>query len=134
MILMEINLRDLALRFVLGGASVALCFILLQILPWKIFAGIFAAFPAVMIAAVVMAGYFGNSELAAEVTLGASAGMMGCTVCVFTAAFCMQHLNRWGLSLSLALGAWFVSSFVFVYLMQHFLAGRRVGKSGRAAP
>ena len=127
---MEIDLRDLSLRFVLGGVAVASCFIFLQILPWKTFAGIFAAFPAVMIAAVVMAGHFGNSELAAEVAFGATAGMMGCTVCVFTAIFCMQQLESWGLSLALALGAWFVSSFVFVRLMQRFLAGRRSGKSG----
>jgi len=123
---MEINLRDLTLRFILGGMSVAACFVLMEILPWKAFAGIFAAFPAVMVAAVIMAGHFGNSELAAEIALGASAGMMGCTVCVLTAIFCMQRLNNWGFSLALALGAWFLSSLVFIRLMQGLLEKRRI--------
>lgn len=131
---MKVDLRDLSLRFILGGMSVVACFILIEILPWKAFAGIFAAFPAVMIAAVVMSGHFGNSELAAQIALGASAGMMGCTVCVLTATFCMQHLNRWGLSLVLALGAWFVSSLVFIQLMQGFLKKRNAKKCGKAAP
>ena len=56
------DFRDLGLRFVFGGTAVAVCYILLQLIPSKSFAGIFAAFPAVMAASVIMAGYFGSSS------------------------------------------------------------------------
>ncbi|MCQ1536629.1 DUF3147 family protein [Methanosarcina sp. KYL-1] len=126
---MKADVRDLGLRFVFGGTAVAACFIMLQILPWKSFAGIFAAFPAVMAAAVIMAGHFGSSEQAADIALGASAGMMGCTVCVFVASFCMQHLGKWGISLAIALMAWLVSSFMFIRLMHGFLEKRKEGRN-----
>lgn len=131
---MEIDIRDLALRFILGGSSVVACFLVLQLLPWKAFAGIFAAFPAVMVAAVIMAGHFESSERAADIALGASAGMMGCTVCVLVASLGMQYLNKWGLSLLIALVAWLFSSFVFIRLMQGFLERRREERCRGTAP
>jgi len=82
---MKLDIRDLGLRFIFGGLAVAACYVVLQFVPSKSFAGIFAAFPAVMAAAVIMAGHFGNSEQAADIALGASAGMLGCTICVLTA-------------------------------------------------
>jgi hypothetical protein len=78
----KFDFRDLGLRFLFGGASVAICFIMLQLIPSKYFAGIFAAFPAVMAASVIMAGHFGNSEQASDIALGASTGMLGCIFCV----------------------------------------------------
>ncbi|MEL7665169.1 MAG: DUF3147 family protein [Methanosarcina mazei] len=117
---MELDLQDLGIRFVFGGTAVAACYILLQHLPSKSFAGVFAAFPAVMAAAVIMAGHFGSSEQASDIALGASAGMIGCAVCVLTATFCMEHLNLWGLSLEIALIAWFFSSYAAITLMQVF--------------
>lgn len=118
---MKLDFKDLALRFVFGGTAVAACYIMLQIIPSKSFAGVFAAFPAVMAAAVIMAGHFGTSEQASDIALGASAGMMGCTICVLTAAFCMKHLNRWGLSIIIALIIWFFSSYFATMLIQSFL-------------
>jgi hypothetical protein len=53
--IMKLDFKDLALRFVFGGTAVAACYIMLQIIPSKSFAGVFAAFPAVMAAAVIMA-------------------------------------------------------------------------------
>lgn len=117
----KVNFRDLSLRFVLGGASVALCFVLLQLIPSKSFAGVFAAFPAIMAASVVMAGYFENSKQASDIALGASAGMVGCTICVLTASYCMEHLNRWGLSLIISLFVWFLSSYATSQMIHIFL-------------
>lgn len=117
---MKLDFKDLALRFVFGGAAVAACYIMLQIIPSKSFAGVFAAFPAVMAAAVIMAGHFGTSEQASDIALGASAGMMGYTMCVLTAAFCMEHLNRWGLFI-IAIIIWFFSSYFATRLIQSFL-------------
>jgi len=111
------DFRDLGLRFIFGGTAVAVCYILLQLIPSKSFAGIFAAFPAVMAASVIMAGHFGSSKQAADIALGASAGMLGCTICVLTAVFCMEHLNQWGLSLIIALSVWFVSSYITTRLI-----------------
>ncbi|WP_292382000.1 DUF3147 family protein [Methanosarcina sp. UBA289] len=118
---MKLNLRDLALRFVFGGGTVAACYIMLQIIPSKSFAGVFAAFPAVMAAAVIMAGHFGTSEQASDIALGASSGMIGCTICVLTAVFCMEHLNRWGLSIIIALLIWFFSSYSITRLINGLL-------------
>ncbi|MGB9939460.1 DUF3147 family protein [Methanosarcina sp.] len=130
---MKLDFRDLALRFAFGGTAVAACFILLQIIPSKSFAGIFVAFPAVMAASVVMAGYFGTSEQASDIALGASAGMMGCAICVLTSVFCMEHLNRWGLSLNIALSIWFFSSYSATRLIHGLLEkirGKRHQKTG----
>jgi hypothetical protein len=129
---MELDFRDLGIRFVFGGTAVAACYILLQQLPSKSFAGIFAAFPAVMAAAIIMAGHFGNSKQAADIALGASAGMLGCAVCVLTATFCMEHLNSWGFSLAIALVVWFFSSYASIMLMQGILEKRK-GNSRKKA-
>ncbi|MDY9924912.1 DUF3147 family protein [Methanosarcina sp.] len=122
---MKLDVQDLGIRFIFGGTAVAACYILLQHLPSKSFAGIFAAFPALMAAAVIMAGHFGTSEQAADIALGASAGMLGCTVCVFTAIFCMEHLNKWGLSMAIALSVWFFSSYAAIMLMQGIIEKRK---------
>lgn len=111
---MKNQLKDLFLRFVLGGASVAICYVFLQLIPWKSFAGIFAAFPAVMVAAIIMAGVFEGSERASEVALGAIAGMLGCTVCVIATSLSLSYLQNWGLSLLIGLIAWLASSVVFI--------------------
>lgn len=129
---MKLDFRDLGIRFVFGGTAVAACYVLLQCLPSKSFAGVFAAFPAVMAAAVIMAGHFGNSEQAADIALGASAGMFGCTVCVLTATFCMERFNRWGLSLAIALIIWFFSSYAAIILMQGILEKRKRKRKGNS--
>ncbi len=130
---MKVDIRDLGLRFFFGGLAVAVCYVVLQFVPSKSFAGIFAAFPAVMAAAVIMAGHFGSSEQAADIALGASAGMLGCTFCVLTATFCMQHLGKWGLSLGIALVVWFFSSYVAIMLMQGLLEKRKGMTGNRPA-
>ena len=97
---------------------VAGCFILLQLIPSKSFAGVFAAFPAIMSASVMIAGHFGNSKQASEIALGASAGMLACTICVLTASFCMEHLKSWSLSIIIALSVWFFSAYVANYIIK----------------
>jgi hypothetical protein len=127
---MELDFKDLALRFAFGGSAVAACYVMLQLIPSKSFAGIFAAFPAVMAAAVIMAGHFGTSEQAADIALGASAGMIGCAICVLTAIFCMEHLNSWGFSIIIAILVWFFSSY-FTTRLIHALLEKIKGKRQR---
>lgn len=112
--------KDLGLRFLLGGFAVAACYIVLQLIPWKSFAGIFAAFPAVMAASIIMAGIFEDSRHASDVALGATAGMMGCTVCVMTAYYCLTYYHNWLLAIGVSLLAWTISSAVFITLIQSF--------------
>lgn len=111
---------DLLLRFVLGGSAVAGCYLLLEVIPWKSFAGIFAAFPAVLAAAVIMTGWAEGSQPAAELALGATAGMLGCTVCVAVSLGAMSLGLGWWTSLLLSLTAWLVSSLVFVGLVNKY--------------
>jgi hypothetical protein len=89
--------------------------------PSKSFAGVYAAFQAIMAASIIMAGYFGNSEQDYDIALGKSAGMVGCTICVLTAGYCMEHLNKWGLSLIISLFVWFFSSYSTSQMMQIIL-------------
>jgi hypothetical protein len=84
-----------------------------------------------MAAAVIMAGHFGNSEQASDIALGASAGMLGCAICVLTATFCMEYLNRWGLSLVIALTVWFFSSYAAIMLMQGILKKEKTKVNSR---
>jgi len=113
--------KDLTLRFFLGGISIAACYIVLQLIPCKSFAGIFAAFPAVMVASVIMAGFFDSSSHASDVALGATAGMAGCTVCVITAYYWMTNYGSWGIAIAVSLFTWLLSSVVFITLIQYLL-------------
>ena len=61
------NGKDLLLRFILGGAAVAISYLVTVVSPWEILAGIFAAFRAVMITAVLMVGLSSGSKNAANV-------------------------------------------------------------------
>lgn len=114
---MKKELKDLALRFLLGGTAVSACYIFLQLIPWKSFAGIFAAFPAVMAAAIIITGVFEGTKQAADVALGATAGMLGCTVCVISAMCFMNYLQNWVLALLLSLLTWLVSSIIFIKII-----------------
>jgi hypothetical protein len=117
----KFDIRDLTLRFVLGGSAVAACYIMLQLIPSKAFAGIFAAFPAVMVAAVIMAGVFDSSRHAADVAFGATAGMIGCTVCVLLSTISMTYLGNWVLSLLIGTIAWFISSVFSIRIVQSIM-------------
>lgn len=112
--------KDLSLRFVLGGGAVAACYILILLIPWKSLAGIFAAFPAVMVAAVIMAGHFDGDQQASQTAFGATAGMLGCTVCVIAAERTMYYMHNWSLAIVFSVIAWFLSSVLFIYLMNHY--------------
>lgn len=128
-LVMRNQMKDLSLRFVLGGGAVAICYVFLQLIPWKSFAGIFAAFPAVMVAAIIMAGVFEGSGRASEVALGAIAGMLGCTVCVIATSLSLSYLQNWGMSLLIGTIAWLASSVVFIKfiggMVQKFIAAQK---------
>ncbi|ABO51448.1 conserved hypothetical membrane spanning protein [Desulforamulus reducens MI-1] len=106
------NILDLMLRFVLGGLAVALCYILLILIPWKSVAGIFAAFPAVMVSALIITGMEKGSKEATNIAYGAVAGNIGGLVCVMTVLLGLALWQNVTLAISIGLIAWFVASAV----------------------
>lgn len=111
-------LLDLFIRFLLGGGAVAGCYLLLLILPWKSFAGIFAAFPAVLASAVIMSGWLEGRKAASQLAIGATAGMLGCTVCVAVTLWALLTGIEWVRAIGLAILAWLISSLLFINLVK----------------
>lgn len=101
---------DLVLRFLLGGTAVMVSYLVTVLSPWKILAGIFAAFPAVMLTAVLMMGLASGSMKAAKIAKGSVFGMMGGVVCVITVFLSLQLTHQWIFSIVLGLILWLISS------------------------
>lgn len=106
------NIQDLLIRFLLGGTAVMLSYIVTVISPWKILAGIFAAFPAVMLTAVLMVGVSSGSKKAAKIAQGSIYGMIGGVVCVSTVLAVLKASHNWVLSIFAGLVLWLASSIV----------------------
>ncbi|NMD69677.1 DUF3147 family protein [Bacillus sp. DNRA2] len=104
------NKQDLFIRFILGGTAVMLSYLITVLSPWKILAGIFAAFPAVMLTAVLMVGIASGSKKAGKIANGSVFGMIGGIVCVATVLLVLQTSQNWGLSIALGLLFWLASS------------------------
>jgi hypothetical protein len=105
------NKQDLFIRFLLGGTAVSLSYLITVISPWKILAGIFAAFPAVMLTAVIMVGIASGTKKAANIARGSVYGMVGGIVCVITVLVALKTTNNWIFSIILGLLFWLGSSF-----------------------
>ena len=101
------------MRFAVGGSAVVLCYVLARLSPWKAFGGMFAAFPAVMAAAVGMAGLRGGRGQATDTAIGAVSGMLAGTACVASCLFFVAVTHSWRLSLALAMAVWFFAAAAF---------------------
>lgn len=106
------------LRFALGGSAVVACYLVSVFSPVKFIGGVFAAFPAVMAAAVIMAGMRDGDREAAEVARGAVSGMIGCTACVLAALFLIRSFNSWSIGLTAAVGVWLIVAIASNYLLR----------------
>ena len=104
------NKLDLLIRFLLGGTAVMLSYLVTVLSPWKILAGIFAAFPAVLLTAILMVGIASGSKKAGEIARGSVFGMMGGLVCVITVLLVLKMSQDWVLSIILGLFLWLGSS------------------------
>lgn len=118
--------KDLLIRFILGGAAVMVSYLITVISPWKILAGIFAAFPAVMITAVLMVGIASGSKNAAKIANGSVFGMIGGVVCVATVWAVLQVSGNWTLSIVLGLLFWLGSSIIISTLRDKLKNSRRL--------
>jgi hypothetical protein len=117
--------KDLLIRFSLGGAAVMVSYLITVISPWKILAGIFAAFPAVMITAVLMMGIASGSKNAAKIANGSVFGMIGGVICVATVWTVLQVSGNWTLSIVLGLLFWLGSSIIVATLRDKLKNSRR---------
>jgi hypothetical protein len=117
--------KDILIRFILGGAAVMVSYLITVISPWKILAGIFAAFPAVMITAVLMVGIASGSNNAAKIANGSVFGMIGGVVCVATVWTVLQVSGNWTLSIVLGLVFWLGSSIIVSSFRDKLKNGRR---------
>lgn len=104
------NKKDLLIRFLLGGTAVSLSYLITVISPWKILAGIFAAFPAVMLTAVIMVGIAAGTKKATNIAKGSVYGMIGGIVCVTTVLLVLEATNNWIFSIVIGLLSWLGSS------------------------
>ena len=118
--------KDLLIRFTLGGAAVMISYLITVLSPWKILAGIFAAFPAVMITAVLMMGIASGSKKAAKIANGSVFGMIGGVVCVATVWTVLQVSGNWALSIVLGLLFWLGSSIIVSSLRDQLKNGRKI--------
>ncbi|NRD79336.1 DUF3147 family protein [Bacillus sp. BRMEA1] len=117
------NKQDLFMRFVLGGTAVSLSYIITVFSPWKILAGIFAAFPAVMLTAIIMVGIASGTKKATNIAKGSVYGMIGGIVCVTTVLLSLKETENWILSISTGLVLWLLSSIAISNLKDR--AGRK---------
>jgi hypothetical protein len=101
---------DYLIRFLLGGTAVMVSYLITVFSPWKLLAGIFAAFPAVMLTAVLMVGLASGSHKASNTAKGSVFGQMGGVVCVITVLTTLHLTNNWALSILLGLVLWLGSS------------------------
>ncbi|WP_214627574.1 DUF3147 family protein [Paenibacillus agaridevorans] len=104
------SIKDFLLRFLIGGIAVALSYVASILLPWETLGGIFAAFPAVMVVAVLMVGISQGSGKASEIAKGSVFGMTGCAICVVTVLYALRLTGSWWLSLLLGLVSWFIGA------------------------
>ncbi|TCN22606.1 DUF3147 family protein [Mesobacillus foraminis] len=103
-------MKDLLIRFLLGGAAVMMSYMVTVISPWRLLAGIFAAFPAVMITAVLMMGIASGSLNAAKIANGSVYGMIGGFVCVATVWTVLLLSHNWLFSILMGVVLWLGSS------------------------
>jgi hypothetical protein len=98
--------RDLAIRFLLGGAIVSLFSVTGDLWRPKTFAGTFGAAPSVALASLALT--FGEQGPAAVAVLGRSmvVGALALFAYAMTCVFSARH-PRWPV-LPSAIGAWFV--------------------------
>lgn len=114
----DISISALLIRFVLGGAAVVLCTIVSKKMGTKI-GGLFAAFPAVYLAALLTVGLdiSGEQLIAKSILLskGAIVGMLINIVVAMSAVyFIKKHGGKRGLTS--AMGVWLVLSVLVVMI------------------
>lgn len=120
--MVKLSLFGILLRFSLGGGAVAAAYIMGRFFGGRI-GGIFAAFPAVYLAAVVSVGTGGPLAEGAgrvlQVSRGALVGMTANVFCALAAAYLIPRTG-WRRGLVLALVCWLVAVSAVLQLAHRF--------------
>ncbi|GHH99825.1 DUF3147 family protein [Neobacillus kokaensis] len=118
----DLSISGLLIRFVLGGLAVVVCTVVARRLGEKA-GGIFAAFPAVFLAALLTAGLDlkGEDLISQSIVLskGAMIGM-GINILVAIMAGFLLKKHGWKKGLLEALGCWFIVSMVVVGVTTYY--------------
>ncbi|MHB9095174.1 MAG: DUF3147 family protein [Eubacteriales bacterium] len=105
-----LTVSGILIRFILGGGAVAASYVLARRLGGR-WGGIFAAFPAVYIAAIVTVAVGISAKeglpLTLQVSRGALVGMVNNIVCAI-AAYLIIRQQGWKKGLTFALAIWVV--------------------------
>lgn len=115
---MDISSLGIVTRFILGGSAVVASTLIARFLGGRI-GGIFAAFPAVYLAAILTIGIGLPSEkilpTALNISKGALVGMLANIICAMAASWFIFRVG-WKKGLFYALNVWLVSV-VTLYLI-----------------
>lgn len=114
----ELSISALLIRFLLGGAAVAVSTLVARNLGEKA-GGIFAAFPAVYLAALLTVGLdFSGNELVAHSILLSKGAIVGMGINILVAILAGYLLPRqgWKRGLIQAMGFWLVVSMAVVMI------------------
>ncbi|MCM3766974.1 DUF3147 family protein [Neobacillus niacini] len=117
----ELSISALLIRFVLGGAAVVASTMVARRLGEKA-GGIFAAFPAVFLAALLTAGLdLRGEDLVSQSIVLSKGAMVGMGINILVAIIAGFLLNKYGLKKGLmqVLGCWFVVSMVVVAITSY---------------
>ena len=117
-----LSISALLIRFVLGGAAVVVSTIVSRKLGEKA-GGIFAAFPAVYLAALLTTGLdFSGSDLVSHSILLSKGAIIGMAINILIAIIAGYLLPRqgWKSGLIQAIGCWFVVSSVVVFITSYY--------------
>jgi hypothetical protein len=118
----ELSFGALLIRFLLGGGAVVASTIVARKLGEKA-GGIFAAFPAVYLAALLTASLdFGGNELVSHSILLSKGAIVGMSINILVAILTGQLLPKlgWKRGLINAIGFWFALSIVAVLITAYY--------------
>ena len=116
----EISLVAILIRFLLGGSAVLIATVISRAFGGRI-GGIFAAFPAVYLSAIlILALEYRGQELifvSQQVSQGALVGMIADIICALSASYLILK-NGWRKGISMALLIWLISASGIYYSWQ----------------
>lgn len=117
----ELSISALLIRFILGGSAVVASTLVARKLGEKA-GGIFAAFPAVYLAALLTASLdFSGDELISYSILLSKGAIVGMAINIVIAIIAGYLLPRkgWKRGLTQAVGCWFIISMIVVMLSSY---------------
>ncbi|MBA8762517.1 DUF3147 family protein [Staphylococcus coagulans] len=124
-------MKSALIKFIVGGFTVVLSYIVSQVLPWKEFGGIFATFPAVFLVSMYLSGMEFGDTVAVHVSRGAIFGMMGVLVDIVVTLEMLKVTHLWLISIAVGFVAWFISAMIILEIVEWIGHRSRGGHYGR---